>query len=127
MLGQVSLIHVLDLHNVPSPTTVRAPQHRFNTLPLSSLGLPPVRRVWASPLASRLAGTLGRIAFVTYGPSVHLRLLSTPSRDDAVTFSYRLESAGLEGTCTPRIVYTLRRTRRSQATFDAALQSALAS
>lgn len=41
---------------------------------------------------------------------VHLRLLSTPPRGDAVTFSYRPESAGLEGTHTPLIEYTLRRT-----------------
>jgi len=41
---------------------------------------------------------------------VHLRLLSTSPRGDAVTFSYRPESAGLEGTCTPLIEYTLRRT-----------------
>lgn len=41
---------------------------------------------------------------------VHLRLLSTPPRGDAVTLSYRPENAGLEGTCTPLIEYTLRRT-----------------
>ena len=54
-----------------------APQRRFNTLPLSSLGLrihctfvSPFREpglgdtVWASPLGSRLATTSGRNAFV---------------------------------------------------------------
>ena len=39
------------------------PHHRFHTLPLSSMGLP-LTRVQASPLASRLAGTPGRIEFV---------------------------------------------------------------
>ncbi len=42
---------------------------------------------------------------------IHLRLLSTPPRGDAVTFGYRPESTCLEGTCTPLIEYTLRRTR----------------
>jgi hypothetical protein len=41
---------------------------------------------------------------------VHLRLLSTPPRSDAVTFDYRPESACLEGTYTPLIQYTFRRT-----------------
>ncbi len=40
-----------------------APQHRFNTLPLSVLGFP-FLRVWASPFPSWLATTPGRIAFV---------------------------------------------------------------
>ena len=40
-----------------------APQHRFNTLPFSMLGFP-ISRVRASPLASWLAATPGRIAFV---------------------------------------------------------------
>ncbi len=47
----------------------------------------------------------------SYGPMVHLRLLSTPPRGDAVTFSFRPESACLKGTCTPLIQYTFRRTR----------------
>ena len=41
---------------------------------------------------------------------VHLQLLSTPPRGDAVTFGYRPESVYLKGTRTPRIGYTLRRT-----------------
>ena len=40
-----------------------APQHRFDTLPLSVLGFP-LTRVWASPYSSWLATTPGRIAFV---------------------------------------------------------------
>ena len=47
---------------------------------------------------------------------VHLRLLSTPPRGDAVTLSYRPENAGLEGTCTPLIEHTLRRTRKDGLT-----------
>ncbi|MCH8252287.1 MAG: hypothetical protein IID36_07530 [Planctomycetes bacterium] len=45
----------------------------------------------------------------SYGPTVHLRLLSTPPHGDAVTFGYRPESACLEETSTPPIEYTLRR------------------
>ena len=41
---------------------------------------------------------------------IHLRLLSTPPRGDAVTFGYRPESACLEGTSTLLIEYTFRRT-----------------
>ena len=50
-----------------------------------------VRRhtVWGSPLASRLPGRLGRIGFVSYGLAVHLLLLSTLLRSNAVTFSCR--------------------------------------
>jgi hypothetical protein len=48
---------------------------------------------WASPQPSRLATTIGRIEFVkSYGPVVHLQLLPTPSREDAVTFSYRVQT-----------------------------------
>jgi hypothetical protein len=46
----------------------------------------------------------------SYGPTVHLQLLSTSPRGDAVTFSYRPENVCREGTCTPRIESTLRRT-----------------
>jgi len=42
----------------------------------------------ASPSPSRLAVTPRRIEFVSCGPPVRFRLLSTPPHDDAVTFSY---------------------------------------
>ena len=49
--------------------------------------------IWASPQPSRLATTIGRIEFVkSYGPVVHLQLLPTPSREGAVTFSYRVQT-----------------------------------
>ena len=41
---------------------------------------------------------------------VHLQLLSTPPRGDAVTFGFRPESVCLGRTCTSLIEYTLRRT-----------------
>jgi len=46
----------------------------------------------------------------SYGPTVHLRLLPTLPRGNAVTFSYRPESVCLKGTFTPQIECTLRRT-----------------
>jgi len=49
---------------------------------------------------------------------VHLRLLPTPPRGDAVTFNYRPESAGLEGTCTPLIEYTFRRTSQGREPLE---------
>ena len=67
---------------------------------------------WASPLVGRLAATPGRIEFVVYGPTVHLRLLPTSPRGDAVTFGYKPENLDLEGTRTPRTHYTYHRTHR---------------
>ena len=46
-----------------------------------------------------------------YGLNVHLRLLPTPPRGDAVTFGYRPESACPKGTSTPLTKHTCRRTR----------------
>ena len=70
-------------------------------------------RLCGSGLRHPLAGSPRRPAELrssSYGPIVHLRLLSTPPRGDAVTFGYRPENACLEGTCTPLIEYTFRRT-----------------
>ena len=44
------------------------------------------------------------------GLDIHLPLLSTPLRSDAVTFGYRPESVYLKGTSTPPTSHTLRRT-----------------
>ena len=96
-----------------------ASSHRFITLPLSVRGfLCPFAKVWASSLASRLANTPGRIAFVTYGPMVHLRLLSTSPRGDAVTFDYGPESVCPVGTSTPQVEYTFRRTSPRREPWD---------
>ena len=47
---------------------------------------------------------------ISYGLVVRFRLLPTPPHDDAVTFSYRPESAYLKRTYTSRIKQTCRRT-----------------
>src|SRR3989304_10573200 len=84
---------------------------RFRTLPLSvmdSRGRPRSGlRLWLADSPQRPAESRSS----SYGPMVHLRLLPTSSRDDAVNFGYRPESVCLMGTSTPRIEYTLRRTR----------------
>ena len=52
----------------------------------------------ASPLRCRLANASGRIEFIfvfVYGLVIRFRLLSTPSLDDAVAFSYGQTSASV--------------------------------
>jgi len=83
---------------------------RFDTLPLSLMDLHGFPR---SGLHLWLAGSSQRPAesrSLSYGPMVHLRLLPTSPHDDAVTFSYRPESACLGMTSTSLIEYTFRRT-----------------
>ena len=55
------------------------------------------RAVKGSPLACRLPDRLGRIEFVSYGLVVHLLLLPTPPRGDAVTIGYRLVTSTWRG------------------------------
>ena len=73
------------------------PPDRFHTLPLSVVGfrVSPVR---ASPLPSRLAARArpNRV-HLRCGLVVHLPLLSTPPRGDAVSFSYRPERVARKG------------------------------
>jgi len=79
---------LLFLRGLPRVTAVssRAPQ-------------PPVGKSvsWASPFPSRLTATTGRIEFVPYGPAVRLGLLPTSSRDDAVTFGYKVQTEPWQG------------------------------
>jgi hypothetical protein len=92
--GQGSLIHAPGLPTILSPTTCgRSVSPRYATFRrIESRSLP----YGSSPYGnSRLRHSLatsphlaGRIEFLSYGLAVHLRLLSTPSRDDAVTFGY---------------------------------------
>ena len=94
--GQGSLIHAPGLPTILSPTTCgRSVSPRYATFRrIESRSLP----YGSSPYGnSRLRHSLatsphlaGRIEFLSYGLAVHLRLLSTPSRDDAVTFGYRV-------------------------------------
>src|SRR3972149_7995752 len=82
---------------------------RFNTLPLSVMDF---RGFPRSGLRLWLAGSSQRPAesrSSSYGPTVHLRLLPTSPHSDAVTISYRPESACLGMTSTSLIEYTFRR------------------
>ena len=89
-----------------------SPQCRFGTLPLSALGFfaEKFRSVRASPLGCRLAGNVSRIEFVACGLVVHLQLLSTLPRGNAVTFSYGPESACPKRTYTSLFQYLSKRT-----------------
>src|SRR5579859_5863796 len=62
----------------------------------------------------------------SYGPSLHFRLLSTSPPGDAVTFRYKSENLDLEGTFTPRTLYTCHRTVAGQvaANFGSCLKKA---
>ena len=65
LLGeQASLIHVLGLPAIPSPTTCVSPTSLLRATPQLA-GLPSASpRVWASPFTRRLAAHAGRIKFV---------------------------------------------------------------
>ena len=93
--GQVSLVHVLGLsHRSVTNHRVRSPMSPC-VLPTRASG--DGFRRQASPSGCWLAISSGRIVFVSYGPTVHLQLLRTPPRGDALTFGYRPESICLVG------------------------------
>ena len=118
---QVSLLHVTapSDHSVPRhhmPTCRRLVTQSLSRLEhgcpsgTSAAGFPLFGRVWASPILRRLASTHGRIGFLSYGLVVHLLLLPTPSRDDAVAVGFRPKCEHLAGTRTPLTQYARSRT-----------------
>ena len=85
-------------HSVSNHLT--ASHRRFRTQPFSAMGSPALR---GSGLRPTLAGSpIGpaESSLSAYGLLLHLPLLPTPPRGDAVTVSYRPEWACLKGTCT---------------------------
>lgn len=92
------------------------PAGRFRTLPLSSRGFP-MGRIPLSGLGfaisqqARQPARPNRVHY-RYGRVVRFPLLPTPPREDAVTFSYRPESACLKRTHTFPTKHTYRRTGR---------------
>ena len=106
--AQVSSLHVPHLPGSPSPTTPPLPPIALAPV-LSASGASRLRGVWASPFDRWLASRHGRIEFVfpglrrgrLYGLPVHLPLLPTPPRDDAVTVGYRTETGIPEGDSHP--------------------------
>ena len=106
--GQVSLIHARILPIVPPPTTPCRPRLALTRYP-SADGLP----VSGSGLRHFPAGSPRHKAesrSSSCGPIIHLLLLPTPPRDDAVAVGYRPESACLEGTSTLLYARAFRRT-----------------
>jgi hypothetical protein len=98
--AQVSLLHVSDLQSLPSPTTSPPPLIAFTPNPSA----PGAFSLFASPgfafrSQARQSARPYRVRF-SYGRLLHLPLLPTPPRGDAVTFSYRPEWACLKGTST---------------------------
>src|SRR4030042_4304655 len=96
--AQVSLFHVSNLPAVPSPTTCcrpwilvwfcsRAYRAASRRHPLGDHGV-----VWASPPLGGWPRQPAESSSSSYGPAVHLQLLSTPSHEDAVTFGYNVQT-----------------------------------
>ena len=91
-----------------------APRRRFDTLPLSSLGLRDCFvPVWASPSDDRLAAFQAESRSSSCGLVVRLPLLLTPPFGDAIAVDYRPESACLKWTSTTPIAHTYERTDSS--------------
>jgi hypothetical protein len=85
------------------------PRRRFNTLPLSATGLPlqgPGFALHSQARRMRQAESSSS----SYGLVVHLLLLPTPPRGDAVTVGYGPESVCPELTFTTLTLYAHRRT-----------------
>ena len=112
--AQVCLLHVHGLRDHSASNHPVSRRRSFRTLPLSPTALPPSsqrRRVKASPLAGRLAGSQeAESSSSSCGLAVHLLLLPAPPRGDAVAVGYRPESVCPEGTLTPPTVHARRRT-----------------
>lgn len=99
---QFSLLHVIkpsnrSVSNHPSSShglglllTMGLPREGLLTVRIPYVGTPA-----SLGLRHYLAGSPRRQAessSSSYGPIVHLQLLSTPSREDAVTFSYKVQT-----------------------------------
>ena len=98
--------------------TPECPQHRFLTLPLSSLDFPPEHcgfglRLWlaGSPLTPAVSSSL------SYGRVLHLQLLPTSPHGNAVSFAFRPENVCLKRTSTSLTISAFRRTSRPFGTL----------
>src|SRR5665213_3455890 len=98
--------------------TPECPQHRFLTLPLSSLDFPPYccgsgLRLWlaGSPLTPAVSSSS------SYGRVLHLQLLPTSPHGNAVSFGFRPENVCLKRTCTSLTIRAFRRTSRPLRDF----------
>ena len=85
--------------------------HRFNTLPISvgDIRLSIAGLGFAISQQARRESRPNRV-HLRCGLVIHLGLLSTPPRGDAVSFGYRPENVYLKRTCTSLTWHTYRRT-----------------
>jgi hypothetical protein len=96
---------------IPLPTLTVSPWVSVTLLPFSLPGQLSVLG-FAFPSQTRQCIRPYRVQHgLVYGLAVRLRLLPTPSLDDAVTFNYGQPVLCPTGTLTPLLVRTLRRTR----------------
>src|SRR5205807_551161 len=105
----VSLLHVPGLPTIPPPPTPLAPRSLLHAT-RQRRGLPGHPGPGFALHSRARRTTRPYRVHLRCGLVVHLQLLPTPSREDAVTFSYRPESACLKRTCTSRTKHTCRRT-----------------
>ena len=122
---QVSFFKAFDLPSIPPSTTVLPfPQHGFRTLPQSD-GLPrlsPGKTSSVEGIPSRgqgftivYAGSptgLAESGSLSYGLDIHLQLLPTPPRGDAVTIGYKFRNAKPDGDLHPTDQTFSERTQR---------------
>src|SRR5713226_8247353 len=97
--AQVSPLNVSGLQSLPSPTTSPLPLVAFAPNPSA----PGASRNRGSGLRLSVAGSPcgpAESSSLSYGRLLHLPLLPTPPRGDAVTVGYRPEWACLKGTLT---------------------------
>ncbi len=116
---QVSLFHVSGLPSIPSPTTPPSPLSLSHTTPQRSRLPFPVLSRRARNSRKGLGFAIDSQAHrngqaeagsLYYGLLIHLLLLPTPPRGDAVTIGYRPECVYLKRTCTSLAKYAYRRT-----------------
>jgi len=88
-----------------------SPRRRFRTLPLSATGFRRLsRRSGLRPWVAGSSVCPAVSSSLAYGLVIHLPLLRTPPRGDALSFGYRPESAYLARTCTSPTMHARRRT-----------------
>ena len=116
---QVSLLHVLNLPVIPSPTTCCRPwslvwflSQAYRVVRSSDRPHPfGTTASWASPLPSRLATTTGRIEFVILRTNRSPPVALHPALRRRSYVRLQCSNPTLTGTCTPPIQHARKRTR----------------
>ena len=95
---------------VPSPTTPCPPAVALTRYPSARRASANHRGAGLRPSLAGSSRHQAESSSLSYGPTVHLLLLPTPPRGDAVTFDYRPENACLKRTHTSLTMHAPRRT-----------------